>query len=1433
MKAPATRSLSLVACLKPLNLIVLLLALLNSALCKDASSRDDTTPPPGAPKAEARLPKDGHLASPTTTLPAANQMLQAQGPVFIENRGQFDSRVKFLVTGNGANLWLTNEGIVFDFQRPMDKPSPDASTEKREPSKSLSPGRAPIDPRLKSDPPPMERLVFKQKLVSPNPNPTIEARDPQPGIYNYFPTSDPDTWRTHVLAYKEVVYRDVWKGIDLKLFANGPNLEEEFIVHPGADASAVRLAYEGIEGLSVADDGSLKVATAFGDIVETSPRIYQDIAGNTVPLSGSFKVGAQNSYTFEVAKRDEQSDLIIDPTVIYSKPRDSKRAPSGNPPLYSSFLGGSQYDIGNAIAVDNAGNAYITGQTNSTDFPTMGAFQGSGTGVFITKVNALGSAPLVYSTYLGQAARGFGIAVDSSGSAYAVGGYTNPNFPTTANAYDQAPCGAFGQGGSAFFTKLSPAGDALIYSTCLGQGAIAQAVAVDTAGNAYITGAAVQVPVTPGAFQSNPRPAFFTVFNPSASGAASLVYSTYFGGTQAAQGNPSDTGYGIAVDSYGMAYLTGLVTSIDFPVTSGAYWTTYPGNNNCTGGALTAVPCPSAFIAKFDPQASGVSSLLYSTYLGGINTTIGEGIAVDSLGNAYVGGHTGYDSLWGWCGPTCTPAFPTTQGAYQTVPDREDAFVTKLNAAGNNLIYSTLLGGNAGHAQTAATGIALDVSNDAYVTGWADSSNFPTTPNNAYLPTDPNPAFQQGFVTQFNSSGTRLLYSSYLGGTMQGTNGDGGGIAVDQVGDAYVTGNTYASDFPITQFPFQPLYAGNGDAFVTKFPIGTPSGISITGIAPNAGGNAGSVSPEIVGTGFHLGATAQLNCGGNPVTGQNVIITTGGRILDATFDLTTSAPGTCDVVVTNPDRTSARLAGGFTVQQGGTYNVQAYLTGAIAREAPYEQQTSPTDGVFFVTLTNTGNVDSGNVFVGQPVTAPFSLTSVSPPGITNFGSLAADSVAFWEVQNVGAGQNVQPLTSTTWTISPVLPPVSVTTCYYPQGTSYVNWTVFAGCVVDTHLWGTLGVSLACGNGIRQCIVSCVGTLGGGCITGCIFGLGLCAYVAWPLINTCLNDSSVPIPATCIRATFPISAPSDPNSLTGPPGVGTQQWVSGAQPLSYIIGFANDPSASAPAQQVFITQPLDPNVNPATLGLLTMTIPNDNGTSTTTVPVPVPLGSFNPGVGLNEFSTNVDLRPAQNLFVKIDVTLNPATQVLMWHFTSIDPTTGQPPINPLIGFLQPGTGGTVAFRVTPAAGLATGTQVSDQATIVFDVQPPMNTATWVNTLDNTPPTSQVTAFSGSQLCPNFTVQWSGADIGSGIANYTIYVSDNGGAFTAWQTNTTSTSAVYNGQVGHSYGFYSIAQDLVGNIEPGKSSAEATTYVVKDTGCGPIGPPTALGGQHGTR
>ena len=293
---------------------------------------------------------------------------------------------------------------------------------------------------------------------------------------------------------------------------------------------------------------------------------------------------------------------------------------------------------------------------------------------------------------------------------------------------------------------------------------------------------------------------------------------------------------------------------------------------------------------------------------------------------------------------------------------------------------------------------------------------------------------------------------------------------------------------------------------------------------------------------------------------------------------------------------------------------------------------------------------------------------------------------------------------------------------------------------------------------------------------------------------------------------------DPNDIVGSQGVGTAQYVSGQQPLRYSIFFENSPIATAPVQQAVITDQLDATkVDLTTLSLG----PISFGTNQV---VPPPDEST--------FAGQVDLRPAMDLLVDITGSLNPNTGLLTWRLTSIDPAIGNPPTDPRIGFLPPDHNppegdGSVLFTVMPRQGLPTNTQIQNQTTIIFDENPPMNTPTWLNTLDNTPPTSQVAALPGTELCSNFTVQWSGTDVGAGIASYTTYVSDNGGTFTAWQTNTTSTSAVFNGQVGHSYGFYSIAADLVGNVESGKSSAEATTQVNKGTICGPIGPPTAMG------
>jgi hypothetical protein len=333
-------------------------------------------------------------------------------------------------------------------------------------------------------------------------------------------------------------------------------------------------------------------------------------------------------------------------------------------------------------------------------------------------------------------------------------------------------------------------------------------------------------------------------------------------------------------------------------------------------------------------------------------------------------------------------------------------------------------------------------------------------------------------------------------------------------------------------------------------------------------------------------------------------------------------------------------------------------------------------------------------------------------------------------------------------------------------------------------------------------------------TSCALDLGgapewvkLMAEITGAIMSDCVSTANEG------EGQFPVAL--DPNGKEGPLGWNAPNWVQGSQSLSYSVYALNEPGAGAAAQQVAITDVIDPGLDPSSIQLSGVIV------GTSFVPLPP---TFNPRAGQYQATTLIDYRPAESLVVYVTVMLNPATNTLTWQFASIDPTTGLPPTNPLIGVLPPGVQGSVLYSATPKQTSGTGTQISNLAGVSFNGGTPQNTPTWSNTLDSTPPTSQVLPLPGTELCTSFNVQWSGIDVGSGIANYRIYVSDNGAPFAVWQTNTTSTSAVFAGQIGHSYGFYSIARDLVGNVEPSKSTAEATTQIRKGTFCGPIGPPT---------
>ncbi len=402
--------------------------------------------------------------------------------------------------------------------------------------------------------------------------------------------------------------------------------------------------------------------------------------------------------------------------------------------MYSTFIGGSNFDFGRRIAIDAAGNVYVTGQTKSSNFPTTGgAFDRTFNiancprcgidqyDTFVTKLNAAGSA-LVYSTFLGGTdiddARG--IAVDGAGNAYVVGETTSRDFPTTAGAFDRVHNGAY----DVFVTRLNAAGSA-------------------------------------------------------------LVYSTYLGGVQV------DDGERIAVDAGGNAYAMGFTSSADFPTTAGAFDTS-------ANGAFDV------FVTKLN--AAG-SALLYSTYLGGSGFDSGGGLTVDTAGNAYVSGGTG------------STDFPTTPGAFSTVPDGSDAFVTRLNPAGSALAYSAMFGGTGSEG---ANGVTLDSAGNAWITGVTNSADFPVTASAADSSFN---GVADAFVSELSAGGSALLYSTYLGGTQSESGND---LALDPGGNVYVTGHTYSMDFPVTSGAFDTIFNGDtsifwGDAFVTKIATGTDS----------------------------------------------------------------------------------------------------------------------------------------------------------------------------------------------------------------------------------------------------------------------------------------------------------------------------------------------------------------------------------------------------------------------------------------------------------------------------------------------------------------------------------------------------------------------------------------------------------------------------------
>jgi hypothetical protein len=609
--------------------------------------------------------------------------------------------------------------------------------------------------------------TLKLTFLGANPVAEAEGLDPIESPVHYL-IGDAGDWHTDIPTYRRLAYRNVYPGVDVIYYGDGSGqLEYDLVAHPGAALSQIRLHLENGEPMQMDGNGDMVVRTADGEWRHTNPAIYQQRDSARRKVRGQYLVLGSNEIGIDIGDYDHSFPLIIDPALTYS-----------------TYLGGTGQDAATAISVDLMGNAYVTGWTESLDFPeAAGPRLGNpgGVDVFVAKLNPSGK--LLYVTYLGGSSddRGYGIAVDRSGAAVVVGWTYSTNFPVLNPAQPRV-----GGGRDGFVAKLNPAGNALVFSTYLGGAGsdCANAVAVDPQDNIYVAGdtASSNFPTLNG-FQ--PRPAggmdaFVTKF----SSAGARLWGTFLGGSA------DDQAKGIAVDAAGNAYITGGTFSTDFPVINAV--------QPALGGGQDA------FVTKVDSTGS---RLLYSTYIGGSGGTvsapeIGNGIAVDQTGCAYI------------AGTTSSANFPTFNSLRSALNGGQDAFVVKLSPTGNVRVYSTYLGGS---SIDTATAIAVDATGMAFVSGWTVSTDFPTSS----AVQNSSGGGYDGFIAALDTSGSSLLMATYIGGTGSDSVY---GITLDSSRNVFVAGQTASRDFPSASAVqvFQPSMAA---AFVAKLvaPVSPPT----------------------------------------------------------------------------------------------------------------------------------------------------------------------------------------------------------------------------------------------------------------------------------------------------------------------------------------------------------------------------------------------------------------------------------------------------------------------------------------------------------------------------------------------------------------------------------------------------------------------------------
>jgi hypothetical protein len=715
----------------PIVLIVAALMFVPSLASLAKSSWNDTSPP--------------NTATKQVILDAFDSL----NNYFVENRGQVAENIRYYAMGNPAVAFM-DDGVMFVLHDANDYERNGMGTRN-----STSDFRTSIG----SNEEPVDSVTYLLRFDGANMIAPSGERH-LPFNSNFFLGNDTSKWRTDVPNYGELIYKNLYDGIDLIYKPILGGVKYEFRISAGANPASINMAYEGIESMRIETSG-IAIRTTMGDVRDSSPYSYQDIGEE---IDCEFLPRSETSYGFDCNGWNPSKPLTIDPLI------------------YATYLGGWNADAPYAIDVDGAGNAYVTGHTISFDFPvTPGAFDtwwGNG-GIFVTKINASGDT-LAYSTYIGGSYQEFAYAlsVDTSGNAYVTGEAQSPDFPVTPGAYDTTY-----HGSDAFVLKLNASGSGLIFSTFVGGSSndIGYALYLDSSGNTYVCGTTLSpdFPTTPGAFSSTSkgREEVF-VFKLSDAGDA-LLSSTYLGGSMRDEGNS------IFVNERGEMVVGGFTLSADFPVTPGSFDTTFNYSD--------------VFVAKLNNAGT---SLIYSTFIGGTDWEDGGYVIEDSADALYV------------TGLTDSSDFPVTADALDaSLNGTSDMFLSRLDINTSTLSYSTFLGGNSSESPS---DLVMDALGNLYLTGRTFSPDFPTTPDAI----DRTLNSSDAFVIQLGESGRLLSYSTLIGGSAYEV---GLAASVDSAGAVYITGKTDSTDFPVTPSAFDTSYNLNTDGFVAKLgPIELP-----------------------------------------------------------------------------------------------------------------------------------------------------------------------------------------------------------------------------------------------------------------------------------------------------------------------------------------------------------------------------------------------------------------------------------------------------------------------------------------------------------------------------------------------------------------------------------------------------------------------------------